>query len=82
MNNENLNVTDTEKQIIHQHYGTFNQHPHMRIPFERFYGFKMEVLIIKYTVLVLSLFMIAFDINNIRNRIKLQEDIVSEVIYF
>jgi hypothetical protein len=41
----------------------------------------MEVLMIKYTVLVLSLFMIAFDIKNIRDRIKSQEDIVSEVIF-
>jgi len=82
LNNENLNVTENEKQIIHQHYGTFSNHPQIRISLDRFYSFKMEVLIIKYTVLLLSLFMIAYDIKNIRDRIKSQEQIISEVFYF
>lgn len=82
IHDENLNVTDTEKQVIHQHYGTINQFPHLRISRERFYSFKMEVLLIKYTVLLLSLLMIVFDVRNIRNRIITQEDIISEVNIF
>lgn len=79
MSNENLNLTDTEKQITHNHYGTINHHPHLRISIERFYSFKMEVLFIKYSVLLVSLFMIVLDVKNIRNRISTQEDIIAEV---
>ena len=82
MSNENLNASNTEKQIIHQHYGTINNHPQLRISVERFYAFKMEVLLIKYTVLLLSLIMITLDVKNIRNRISNREDIISEVNRF
>jgi len=83
LSNENLNLTDTEKQIVHNHYGTIPHHnPIFRISIERFYSFKMEVLFIKYSVLLVSLFMIVLDVKNIRTRISLQDDIISEVKYF
>ena len=40
----------------------------------------MEVLFIKYSVLLVSLFMIVLDVKNIRNRISTQDDIIAEVI--
>ena len=65
--------------MTHNHYGTINHNPHLRISIERFYSFKMEVLFIKYSVLLVSLFMIVLDVKNIRNRISTQEDIIAEV---
>jgi hypothetical protein len=82
-----LNTTGSEKQITHQRYGTFNNPNGVLInqvfvsP-ERFYALKIEVLLIKYTVLLLSLVLITLDIKNIRNRIASQDEIISEVIEY
>lgn len=76
-----LNTTGSEKHITHLHYATISQQHHdHNIPPERFYTLKIEILLIKYTVLLLSLILITLDVKNIRNRISAQDDIVAEVI--
>ncbi len=78
-----MNTSETEKIIIHQHYGTFNIPLPNRIGNEisprLFTYMKTEKLLIKYTVLLLSLIVLTLDIKNIRHRITNQDDIVSEV---
>lgn len=75
-----LNTTGSEKIVTHEHYGTFNADPaHQFYSLERFYAFKIEILLIKYTVLFLSLVLVALDIKNIRSRIASQDEIVAEV---
>ena len=78
-----MNSSNSEKQITHQHYGTFVGGQNMQnIPIispQEFNEWKIESLLLKYVVLLLSLVLITLDVKNIRNRIATQDDIVAEV---
>ena len=64
LNNEALNTTDSEKKIIHQHYGPLDNNHRIIISFERFYCLKIKVSFFKYFTLLLSLISIIFDFRN------------------
>jgi hypothetical protein len=77
-----LNTSETEKNIIHQHYGTIAPPVHRGHEISpRLYSYmKTEILLIKYTILFLSLIILTLDAKNIRFRISQLEEIISEVI--
>lgn len=79
-----LNTSLSERQITHQHYGTFvhNNNNYFTYSAQDFTEAKIHCLLIKYVVLLLSLVLITLDIKNIKNRIASQEEIISEVKFF
>ena len=77
-----MNLSENEKLLIHQHYGTFNFQSRFQDTSPRLFShLKTEIMLIKYTVLLLSLIILTLDVKNIRGRISQQEDIISEVKY-
>jgi hypothetical protein len=77
-----LNTSESEKNIIHQRYGTFTLPPNRfsDITPSVYMQMKSEILFIKYTVLILSIIILMLDVKNIKSRIAQQEDIISEVM--
>lgn len=84
---DSLNNSLSDKQVTHQHYGTF-QNAFQYNPFfanislQEYGELKIHSLLVKYVVLLLSLVLITLDIKNIKARIYTQDEIISEVILY
>jgi hypothetical protein len=74
-----LNTSESEKNIIHQHYNTFPTGRFNEISPRLYSCMRTETMLIKYVILVLSLIVLTLDVKNIRQRISQQDDIIAEV---